>query len=194
MSLMAVVSLDITHRDLEDVWDNLQSTLEQENGIEPIAMGITFESYDIHVIFYCDEPENLNRYIIDHLRSLKGVTETTVYFLTDMESIVHEGMESEPGLDGIILIDVECGKEDSVFHNIMNVGPEEDKTFTKFIANCMHSEDLDMLVGFKGQNFFMLDKLFSNIRVVDGVTDIQVIMFTRFIVFDYEKSRFTWYL
>ncbi|HME52331.1 MAG TPA: hypothetical protein VKM55_08950 [Candidatus Lokiarchaeia archaeon] len=194
MSLMAVVSLDITHRDLEDVWENLQSTLEREDGIEPIAMGITFESYDIHVIFYCDEPENLNRYIIHHLRSLKGVTETTVYFLTDMESIVHEGMESEPGLDGIILIDVECGKEDAVFHDIMNVGPEEDKTFTKFIANCMHSEDLDMLVGFKGQSFFMLDKLFSNIRIVDGVTDIQVIMFTRFIVFDYEKSRFTWYL
>jgi hypothetical protein len=194
MGLIAVVSLDITHQHLEDVWDNLQNSLEKIDGIEPIAMGITFESYDIHVIFYCDEPENLNRYIIHHLRSLKGVTETTVYFLTDMENIVHEGMDPEPGIDGILFIDVECGKEDSVFREIMQVGPEEDKTFTKFIANCMHSQDLDMLVGFKGQNFYMLDKLFNTIRVLDGVTDIQVVMFTRFIVFDYEKSRFSWYL
>nr|MDO8114710.1 hypothetical protein [Candidatus Sigynarchaeota archaeon] len=195
MGLMAVVSLNVSKRDLDDLWENLQSALIKADGIEPVAMGITFEYYDIQVFLYCDEPENLNRYIINRLRSLKGVTETTVFFITDMDNIKHEGMESEPGIDGIVLLDVECGKEDSVFREIMeNVGPEEEKTFTKFIANCLHSASLDLLVGFKGQNFYMLDKLFSKIRLIDGVIDVEVVMFSRFKIFDYEKSRFSWYL
>ena len=195
MGLMAVVSLNITKRDLDDVWENLQSALVKVNGIEPVAMGIAFESYDILVFLYCDEPENLNRYIINRLRSLKGVAETTVFFINDMQNITHEDMESEPGIDGVLMIDVECGKEDHVFREISEkIGPEEENTFTKFIANCLHSESLDLLVGFKGQNLYMLDKLFSKIRLIDGVTDIQVVMFSRFNVFDYEKSRFSWYL
>ncbi len=194
MGLIAVVTLNIFKRDLEDIWENLQSALVSDDGIEPLAMGIEFETYDIIVFLWCEQPESLNKYIINRLRSLKGVTETTVFFLSAMENIPH-AIESEPGIDGMVLIDVECGKEESVFRDIMTkVEPEEEKTFTKFIANCLHSATLDLLVGFKGTNLYMLDKLFSKIRTVDGVTDIQVVMFSRFRIFEYQKSKFSWYL
>ncbi len=194
MGLMAVVTLNIFKRDLEDIWENLQSALVASDGIEPLAIGIVFETYDITTFLWCEQPENLNKYIINRLRSLKGVTETTVFFLDAMENITHD-IESEPGLDGMVLIDVECGKEESVFRDIMTrIQPEEEKTFTKFIANCLHSASLDLLVGFKGTSLYMLDKLFSNIRMIDGVIDIQVVMFSRFRIFEYEKSKFSWYL
>ncbi|MBN2154118.1 MAG: hypothetical protein JW839_21865 [Candidatus Lokiarchaeota archaeon] len=191
---MAVVTLNIFKRDLEDVWENLQSALVSDDGIEPLAMAIEFETYDIITFLWCEQPESLNKYIINRLRALKGVTETTVFFLDAMENIQH-AIESEPGLDGMVFIDVECGKEESVFRNIMTkIEPEAEKTFTKFIANCLHSTSLDLLVGFKGTNLYMLDKLFSKIRMVDGVTDIQVVMFSRFRIFEYQKSKFSWYL
>jgi hypothetical protein len=40
----------------------------------------------------------------------------------------------------------------------------------------------------------VLDELFSRIRIIDGVTDTKAIVFSRFRIFEYEKSKFTWYL
>lgn len=198
MGLIGCVSLDIKKRSVEDLWENLSSSLSSANGITPIAMGIVFETYDVMIFLWCETPENLNDYIINRLRSVKGVTETEVFFVNDMQEITHEEIDSEPGIDGIIFIDVECGKDESVYNAIIeDISPEENKTFTKFVAKCLHSTNLDQLVGFKGVNLYYLDQLFSKVRMVNGVTDMQIMMFSRFttlVEFDELKKRFPWFL
>jgi hypothetical protein len=197
MGLLGVVTLNISGRDLTDVWDNLQSNLVAADGIEPLAIAIVFETYDLLIVLWCEQPENLNRYIINRLRSMKGVTETTVFFLDEMQALTHDGMESEPGIDGHLMLDVECGKEDYVVREVSKIGPEAEKTFTKFIAAALHSSTLDLLVGFKGTNLYYLDELFSKIRLIDGVIDIEVQIFARFktlVEYDQMKDRFSWLL
>nr|MDO8119625.1 hypothetical protein [Candidatus Sigynarchaeota archaeon] len=197
MPMIAVINIDISKRDLEDVWDNLQTTLVAADGIEPIAMGIVFETYDIMIFTLCKEPENLTQYIINRIRSLKGITETTVFFTNSLDTIKHEN-EPEPGIDGIAYLDVECGKDDYVFKQIKEkIGPEEEKTFTKFLGFCLHSANVDLMVGFKGINLFYLDALFSKIRMIDGVTDLEITMFSRFktlVEYDQLSKRFPWFL
>ncbi|MHA1793168.1 MAG: hypothetical protein ACTSVI_11025 [Promethearchaeota archaeon] len=196
MGMMAIVTLDISKRDLEDVWENLQVSLNSADGIEPVAMAMVFETYDIMVFFWCDTPENLNSYIIDRMRSIKGVTETTVFFITEMTEIKYESFDKEPGIDGLAFIDVECGMDYSVYKKIIeNIKPEEDKTFLKFISHCLHSQNLDLLLGFKGINLYYLDKLFNNIRLIEGVVDVLIIMFSRFKTlqeYDRIREKFPW--
>ncbi|MHA1683067.1 MAG: hypothetical protein ACTSUE_19165 [Promethearchaeota archaeon] len=195
---MATISLDISNRNLESIWENLQASLITADGIEPIAISIVFETFDVMVFCWCEKPENLNRYIIDRMRSIKGVTETTVFFFTDMEHIKHEDVEPEPGIDGLLFIDIECGKESFVSNMIRDdVGPEADLTFTKFVSYCLHSQNLDLLVGFKGTNVYYLDKLFNKIRLIDGVTDVRVMMFSRFSTlqeYSIVQTKFPWFL
>ncbi len=196
MPLIAVINIDISKRDLEEVWENLQTTLVAADGIEPIAMGIVFETYDIMIFTLCEQPENLTAYIINRIRSLKGITETTVFFTNSLESTVPA--TSEPGVDGIAYLDIECGKDEYVLKQIKDkIGPEEEKTFTKFVGLCLHSANVDLLVGFKGINLFYLDALFSKIRMIDGVTDIMITMFSRFktlVEYDQLSNRFPWFL
>lgn len=200
MGLVAAVTLDITKRDLDSVWDNLHVSLVREAGIEPVAIGIVFETYDIMVFLWCDAPERLNRYIINRMRSVKGVTETTVFFLDGMQPIIHEGLKGipEPGIDGLVMMDVECGKEDHVMKALVErVKPEEEKTFTKFVSFCLHSTSLDLIAGFKGMNLYYLDQLFAKIREIDGVLDIIVLMFSRFqTLVDYDEiaAKFPWFV
>ena len=199
MGLLAVVNLDISKRDLEDVWDNLQSSLvkDTDGGIEPVAMGIIFETYDIIVFLWCEHIEYLTEYIINHMRSIKGVTETTVFFMSDIQNIQHEDAPAEPGLDGVLLLDVECGLDEHVLREVKKIGPEEEKTFTKFISHCLHSQNLDIIVGFKGINLYYLDQLFTKIRMVNGVIDIMVLMFQRFKTLNETETieeKFPWFL
>ncbi|MFX0100177.1 MAG: hypothetical protein ACFFCS_11400 [Candidatus Hodarchaeota archaeon] len=199
MTLLACVSLDIKQRSIDEVWQNLQTSLAPADNIEPVAMGIIFETYDIMVFLSCGDIDKLTYYIINRMRSIKGVTETTVFFINEMNIIEHENLDIvEPGLDGLLLIDAECGKDVYVYEKIQeHIGPEKEKTCTKFISYCLHSQNLDLLVGFKGFNLYYLDQMFSKIRLIDGVIDILVLMFSRFTTLmemeDIEK-RFPWFV
>lgn len=196
MGMMAAVTLDIKNRNLEDVWENLQASLVSANGIEPVALSIVFETFDVMIFIWCETPETLNQYIINRLRSIKGVTETTVFFFGEMKEIKHENIDREPGIDGLLFMDIECGKDQHVFNAMIEkVGPEEDSTFTKFVSFCLHSQNLDLLVGFKGTNLYYLDKLFNKIRLINGVIDVNVMMFSRFKTlkeYTLIQERFSW--
>ncbi|MHA1700622.1 MAG: hypothetical protein ACTSWN_17425 [Promethearchaeota archaeon] len=197
MGLLGCVTLDIAQRDVEDVWENLQSSLIIADGIEPIAMGIIFETYDVIIFLWCEKPENLTKYIINRMRSIKGVTETTVFFINNLNVIQHKDVDEEPGIDGILLIDVECGQDDHVFKEIPNIAPVAEKTFTKFEAFCLHSSNLDLLVGFRGMNIYYLNKLFNKIRLIDGVVDVLVLLFQRFLTLEelaVIREKFPWFL
>ncbi|MBD3187413.1 hypothetical protein GF325_11330 [Candidatus Bathyarchaeota archaeon] len=196
MGMMAAVTLDIKNRNLEDVWENLQASLVSANGIEPVALSIVFETFDVMIFIWCETPETLNQYIINRLRSIKGVTETTVFFFGEMKEIKHENIDREPGIDGLLFMDIECGKDQHVFNAMIEkVGPEEDSTFTKFVSFCLHSQNLDLLVGFKGTNLYYLEKLFNKIRLINGVIDVNVMMFSRFKTlkeYTLIQERFSW--
>nr|MDO8086927.1 hypothetical protein [Candidatus Sigynarchaeum springense]MDO8117694.1 hypothetical protein [Candidatus Sigynarchaeota archaeon] len=49
MGMMALVTLNIFKRDIEDIWENLQLALVSDAYIEALATGIVFETYGMDI-------------------------------------------------------------------------------------------------------------------------------------------------
>ena len=160
------------------IWNEVVRRLESYPAVTviPLYGGIIRENGDIYLVCAVRDTERFDDFVIDEIRSIRWVTETSVMFSFNsklrpetVETVVQAATQGEKKVAVNVHLDVEPGKEREVFQHLCQLeDTDQVKAWGAFIV--LHSVSVDMVLSLMGESGNEIYAYISErVRTIDGV-------------------------
>jgi hypothetical protein len=181
--VLVFVSTDIVSGMDEIAREKLISNLRHYStrGLSPLWVNWLRDRADLHFACLVHDLQEFNDFMLDVVRSVDGVRETTTILSfggrADIDALLELEMEVSPNSNTVVsnvMIDVQPGMDRQCFQAILDLPPHPDVRRV-WLLNCYHSEDADLMMLLLGKNVAALTGyVMSWVRTTPGVIDTEM--------------------
>ena len=151
------------------------------DGLSPLWVNWLRHRADLHFACLVHDLQEFNDFMLDVVRSVEGVRETTTILSfggrADIDALLELEMEVSPNSNTVVsnvMIDVQPGMDRQCFQALLDLPPHPDVRRV-WLLNCYHSEDADLMMLLLGKNMAALTGyVMSWVRTTPGVIDTEM--------------------
>ncbi|MBW7882698.1 MAG: hypothetical protein H3C34_08680 [Caldilineaceae bacterium] len=180
---LAIVDADIVSGKDEVAREQLLYNLRNYsgNGVRPLWMNWLRQRADMRFTCMVHDVAAFNDFMLDVVRSVKGVRETRTMLSfggrADIDTLLELEMEVSTNnmVAANIMIDVQPGLDRRCFQGLLDLPPHPDIKRV-WLLNCYHSEDADLMLLLLGKKVESITGyVMSWVRTTPGVVDTEVL-------------------